>query len=125
MCVQTGRLPSQRPRLEGGDPLIMLLRNRSITEFPLVNITHFHNYAHYVRKVVQFILLITFATSVLAGPVALRLDYDLVGEAFSFLANFDSFCGVENLNGFRFSQIVNQDRELSAARSASRLFSSA
>ncbi|GLB44189.1 hypothetical protein LshimejAT787_1601190 [Lyophyllum shimeji] len=66
--------------------------------------------------------LATFATSVLAGPVALRPKYELAVRGFtSFnnwgghasLANFDNFYGVDNFDGSHFSQVVvKQDHEL-------------
>jgi len=70
----------------------------------------------------QFVSLATLATSVLAGPVALRPNYELAVRGFtSFnnwgghdsMANFDNFYGADNFDGSHYNQIVvKQDHEL-------------
>jgi len=69
----------------------------------------------FAKLAVQFVTLATLASSVLAGPVAVRPRYDLAARGFqsfnhwggfSSMDNFDNFYGSDNFDGSHYSQVV-------------------
>jgi hypothetical protein len=76
----------------------------------------------FAKLAIPFVSLAVLATSVVAGPVALRPNYDLAVRnfqsfnnwgGFSSLSNFDNFHGADNFDGSRFEQVVvKQEQEL-------------
>ncbi|KAF8071979.1 hypothetical protein FPV67DRAFT_1483366 [Lyophyllum atratum] len=76
----------------------------------------------FAKLAVPFVSLVVLATSVVAGPVALRPNYELAIRGyrsfnnwggFNSLNNFDNFHGADNFDGSRFEQVVvKQEHEL-------------
>ncbi|KAG6915186.1 hypothetical protein DXG01_012782 [Tephrocybe rancida] len=69
----------------------------------------------FAKLAVQFVTLATLATSVVAGPLALRPKYELAARGFtsfnnwggfSSLSNFDNFYGSDNFDGSHYNQVV-------------------
>ncbi|KAG6855589.1 hypothetical protein H0H87_000470 [Tephrocybe sp. NHM501043] len=69
----------------------------------------------FAKLVVQFATLATMASSVIAGPLALRPKYELATRTFSgfnnwggfaSLSNFDNFYGADNFDGSHYNQVV-------------------